>query len=355
MLTSKHLHQPHQEDDPAVSKKPATLQSKGGKARAEKLSPEERKAIAVKAAESRWGVSLPVAEYPGVLKIGDMSLPCAVLSDGETRVLTQSDFMQAMGMYYSGWVAKNRSDEDRAADVPHFLSFKTLKPFVDKHLGDLQSIVVKYRTTSGGIAHGIRAEIIPKICDVWIDADEAKALPSRQKLIAAKAKIIMRALAYVGVVALIDEATGFQDIRPREALARILEAFVQKELKKWVRTFPAEYYKQLCRLKGVAYPPPNMRLPQYFGTLTNDIIYARLAPGVKDELKRVTPRLPSGRHKDKLFQRLTEDVGNPKLLEHLGSVTALMAISPDWKAFMAYLDRVKPRWDDTLPLPLPDF
>lgn len=87
-----------------------------------------------------------------------MSFPCSVLSDG-TRVLTQTDFMTGMGMYYSGWVANNRSEEDAAADVPHFLSFKTLKPFVDKHLGDLQSIVVKYRTEKGGVAHGIKADI----------------------------------------------------------------------------------------------------------------------------------------------------------------------------------------------------
>lgn len=337
-----------------MSDETQNIQSKGGKARAEKLSPEERKAIAVAAAESRWGKSLPVADYPGVLKIGDMEFPCAVLSDGNTRVLTQSDFMRGMGMYYSGWVAKNRSAEDRAADVPHFLSFKSLKPYVDKHLGDLQSIIVKYRTSSGAVAHGIRAEIIPKICDVWIDAEEAGTLGARQKLIAAKAKIIMRALAHVGIAALVDEATGFQAVRAKDALAQILEAFVQKELRKWVRTFPAEYYKELCRLRGVPYPPPNMKLPQYFGILTNNIVYDRLAPGVKDELKRVTPRSASGRHKDKLFQRLTDDVGNPRLREHLASVVALMTISPDYEMFEKFLDKVAPRWDDTLPLPLDD-
>jgi hypothetical protein len=328
-------------------------QSKGGKARAANLTPAKRKAIAVTAAETRWGRGLLVAEYSGVLKIGDLEFPCAVLSDGNnTRVLTQSDFMTGMGMYYSGWVAKNRSEAERAADVPHFLSFKSLKPFVDKHLGDLQSIIVKYRTLGGGIAHGIRADIIPKICEVWMDADEANKLGSRQKQIAAKAKIVMRGLAHVGIAALVDEATGFQAVRAKDALAQILAAFVQKELRPWVRTFPAEYYEELCRLRGVAYPPPNMKLPRYFGTLTNNIIYARLAPGVKDELKLISPRSPSGRHRDKLFQRLTDSVGNPKLREHMSVSTSLMKISPDWDTFLGYLDRVAPKWDDTLPLRL---
>lgn len=71
--------------------------------------------------------------------------------------------MKGMGMYYSGWVAKNRPESEGSAEVPHFLSFKGLKPFVERHLGDLQSIILKYRTATGQIAHGIRAEIIPKI------------------------------------------------------------------------------------------------------------------------------------------------------------------------------------------------
>lgn len=82
----------------------------------------------------------------------------------QPRLLTQSDFMEGMGMYYSGWVARNKPT-DQPADLPHFLAFETSKPFVDKHLGDLQSIVVKYRTEKGNLAHGIKAEIVPKICD----------------------------------------------------------------------------------------------------------------------------------------------------------------------------------------------
>ena len=48
---------------------------------------------------------IPQAVYTGTLNIGDMSFPCSVLSDG-TRILTQTDFMRGMGMYYSGWVSR---------------------------------------------------------------------------------------------------------------------------------------------------------------------------------------------------------------------------------------------------------
>lgn len=319
------------------------------KARAEALSPSERKRIAAKAAAARWDKENDIAQagYSGELHIGDMSFPCSVLSDG-TRVLTQTDFMTGMGMYYSGWVANNRSEEDAAADVPHFLSFKTLKPFVDKHLGDLQSIVVKYRTEKGGVAHGIKAELIPRICDVWLDADETGKLGARQRQIAAKAKLVIRALAHVGIVALVDEATGYQRDRASDALAKILEQFIAKELQPWVQTFPSDYYEHLFRLRGLDYQRDTVKRPQYFGHLTNDIIYKRLAPGVRDELDKTVPKTPSGRRKHQMHRRLTPDMGHPKLREHLASVTTIMKLSDNYGQFKGNLDRVHPRYDDTL-------
>ncbi len=323
----------------------------GGVARAVALSPEAKTAIARKGAAARWDKEkgIPQTAYSGKLVIGDLSFPCSVLSDG-TRILTQSDFMKGMGMYYSGWVAKNRPAADAAADVPHFLSFKSLKPFVDKHLGDLQSIIVKYRTERGSVAHGIKAEIIPKICDVWMDAEEHGSLGARQKQIAAKAKLLMRALAHVGIIALVDEATGFQRDRASDALATILEAFIAKELQPWVRTFPDDFYEQLFRLKGLDFPRDTVKRPQYFGHLTNDIVYSRIAPGVLEELKRTTPKTPSGRLKTHLHRRMTPDLGHPKLREHMASVVTAMKLSDDYADFKRKLDRIHPRYNETMAL-----
>lgn len=323
--------------------------SKGGKARADKLSAEERSAIARRAAASRWDKKLdvPRAAYTGTLTIGEMVFPCSVLSNGD-RILTQTDFMEGMGMYYSGWVAKNRPLEDAAADVPHFLSFKSLKPFVDRHLGDLQSIVVKYRTEKGNLAHGIKADIIPKVLDVWLDADEHGKLGARQKQIAAKARVLMRALAHVGIIALVDEATGYQKDRASDALSRILEAFIAKELQPWVKTFPDDYYEQLFRLRGLTFPSDSVKRPQYFGHLTNDIIYKRIAPAVLDELKRTTPKTPKGRFKEHLHRRLTPDLGHPKLREHMASVVTAMKLSKNYDDFRAKLDMLHPRYDETM-------
>lgn len=337
----KHTAMPHK--DPK--------KSKAAKARAQSLTAEQRKEIAQKAAQSRWDKEkdIPQAVYTGTLDIGDMSFPCSVLSDG-TRVLTQSDFMEGMGLYYSGWVSGNRSPEEEAAEVPHFLSFKTLRPFVDRHLSDLQSIVLKYRTERGSLAHGIKADIIPRICEVWMDADEEAVLGSRQKQVAQKARILMRALAHVGIISLVDEATGYQKVRASDALAKILEAFIAKELQQWVKTFPDDYYENLFRLRGLSYPSDKVKRPQYFGHLTNDIVYKRLAPGILEELKNSTPKYPSGARKHKFTQKLTPEIGHPKLREHLVSVVTIMKLSSNYKDFVFKLDKIHPRYDETLPL-----
>lgn len=154
----------------------------------------------------------------------------------------------------------------------------------------------------------------------------------------------------MGIIALVDEATGYQEVRTRDALARILETFVDQELQAWVQTFPTDYYRELFRLRGLTFSSDSVKRPQYFGNLTNDIVYKRIAPGVLDELKRVQRKTSTGRPKDKLFQRLTQNAGYPKLREHLGSVVTLMKISPDWAAFKAHLDTLHPRFNETIPL-----
>jgi hypothetical protein len=278
----------------------------------------------------------------GELKLGKGSIECAVLEDG-TRLISQRSLARAFG-------AGVPSGSRREDNLPAFLSSKNLKPFISDEL-KLKTAHVEYLMHGGAIAHGIRAETLPLVCDVWLRARDAGALFKRQKHLAEAADIITRGLAHVGIIALVDEATGYQDDRDRRALAKILEAFVAKELRPWVHTFPADYYREMYRLRGLSYPPTGNRMPRYFGVLTNDVVYSRLAPGVLEELKRTTPRTEKGRLKQHLHRRLTDDIGHPKLLQHLGAVVAVMRMSQDndWKGFIKVLDKYYPRY---LPAPL---
>ncbi len=202
----------------------------------------------------------------------------------------------------------------------------------------------KYRDPRGGpIRAGLEATLLPKVCEVWLRARDADALTKIQKPVAERADLLMRGLAHIGIIALVDEATGFQRDRAKDALARILEAFIAKELQPWLRTFPADFYQEMFRLRCMDYPNDTVQRPRYFGVLTNDIVYDRLAPGVLDELKKVNPKdETTGRRKRKHFQWLTNNVGYPKLREHLGAVVAIMKLSTDWHDFRAKLDKLHP-------------
>ena len=158
------------------------------------------------------------------------------------------------------------------------------------------------------------------------------------------ADILMRGLARVGIIALVDEATGYQDARIRNALAKILEQYLAKELQKWVKTFPNEYYKEMFKLRNWPYNEYSTKRAPLVGKLTNDIVYDRLAPAVREELEKRNPKLPSGRRRHKQFQYLSPDIGHPKLRELLASVVTLMKVAANWRKFKEMLNRALPKY-----------
>lgn len=324
--------------------------AKGGYARAEALSPRKRQEIARHAAAARWSGEIKTATHGSAdhpLRIGDIEIPCYVLED-ERRVVVQSGMIAALGM------TKGGSSHRGGTRLAKFVTSRTLGPFASELVRQGTQEPILFRTPSGNTALGFEATILADICDAVLAARKDGKLQKQQEHIADRAEILVRGFARVGIVALVDEATGFQRDRAKDALAKILEAFIAKELQPYLRTFPGDYYGEMFRLRGLQYPKDLVKRPQYFGMLTNDIVYKRLAPGVLDELKRVTPKLESGRHRDKLFQRLTANVGYPKLREHLGSIVTMMKLSDNWHEFMTKLDRLHPRYGDQMQLPFDD-
>jgi hypothetical protein len=318
-----------------------TIQSRGGTARAENLSKADRSSIARAGALARWekaGKVLPRAIYEGALIIGDMEIACAVLDNG-MRVLTQSGVMVALGRARQ---AKGRQYYDSDVDLPAFLTAKNLKPFIPKALS-VTSSQLDFVALNGHRAFGYAADILPQICGVFLDADKAGVLTHMQEPIAAKALILIRGFASVGIISLIDEATGYQYERPRRDLEEYLKKFLAEGLRRWVRTFPGDYFKHLCRLKNVPMRP-DMKLPQYFGHLTNDLIWKRIAPGLLKALK--DRRSERGRKSNKLHSWTSEELGKPELLLHLGTVVGIMKIHDDYDKFYSQLNTIAPIYPD---------
>jgi len=333
-------------------KKPAArtiteIASKGGSARAESLAPGERSAIARKASQARWEKegklknATPSATYGDLtrpLRIGDLHIPCFVLDD-QRRVITLKGMLAAMGMKKGageGGEGGNR--------LARFSTGKSIKPYIPDRVRDaIVKPLMFVMPKNGDLAYGYEATILVDLCDAVLNARRDDSLMPHQLHIAAQCEVLVRAFAKTGIVALVDEATGFQLYRAQDALAEILESFISEELRRWVRTFPLAYFREMCRLRNVTFNG-DMRFPAYFGHLTNDVIYSRLAPGVLKELKNRTTG-EYGRRK-KMFQWLTDDVGHPKLLQHLGSVVTLMKLSKTWDEFMDKLNMIRPPYGD---------
>lgn len=299
---------------------------KGGIARAEKLSPQRKSEIARNAANSRWA-DLPQATHDGTLKIGEIEIPCAVLED-KRRVLTQSGVMTALGRARQ---AKGRGYYDGDVNLPAFLTAKNLKPFISNDLY-VTSSQIAFRRKGGGKAFGYPAELLPKVCAVFDDADQANALSVNQKHIAVRARILLRGFAQVGIVALVDEATGYQEDREKDELHKLLAIYLSAERLQWAKRFPDEFYRQVYRLKGWPWPNGGRRTP-LVGKITNELVYEKLPPGVLGELRVRNPIEVNGRRRWKHHQFLSEDIGQPDLRDHLLQVIAIMRGSRSWHEF----------------------
>ena len=325
----------------------------GGLRRAESLTPARRSEIAKLAAESRWRAEIPKATHTGALTFGNEVIACAVLPDG-TRVLSQRGVGKALNRSYGGanWKRQDLSGDPGGGNLPFFLSATSLNPFISNDLLVLISQPVQYRHgQGGGAALGVPATALPQICDAWLRAREAGALKIAAQLkVAQKAEILMRSLAQVGIVALVDEATGYQEVRARDALQAYLERFIRAELAAWVKMFPDEFFRELYRLKRWPWTGSTRR-PGIVGHYINDLVYKRLGPGVLEELQRKNPVLANGRRKGKHTQLLTEDLGHPALSQHMFALLGFMRAEDDWDSFRLRFYRAYPERGDTLQLP----
>jgi hypothetical protein len=313
-------------------------QSKGGKARAEKTTPERRSEIARHSAMARWSANaaIPQAEFGSEnrpLKIGDIELDCFVLNNSQ-RVISQRGMFRGLAAARGGsWTREDGNlDEEVGAELPRFAAQRWLSSHLSS---DLEMALRNPITFSAPGLHrllGYPATVLPELCDAILAARSAGDTTERQKGIVDRAEQLIRAFAKVGIIALVDEATGYQAYRARDELQKILAAYIAPELLPWAKRFPDAFYEQIHRVWGWQYKPGNNSRNAYIGQLTNKLVYQQLPPGVLEELKKKSPKNPkTGRRNSMLHQGLTEDVGHPSLEKQISATTTLLRACPPGK------------------------
>jgi hypothetical protein len=287
---------------------------------------------------------IPVAANSGTLLLGNTLFRCHVLND-HRRLISVPDFMGAMEVpparrhvflqYLESLASHPVSTSER------------LRRTVEK----LKSPIL-FRFNQN-VSYGYDAETFVDFCSYLLELRRlGTPLSDEEKTRADISERIIISIANVGLVALIDEATGFQSLRPRDALQVLLDKYLRRELAAWAKTFPDEFYIELFRLKGWEWKGMKINRPQVVGHYTRDIVYERLAPGVLEELEKRNPTGSDGQRNTRHHQWLTQDVGHPALAQHLHAILGLMRASSSWQSFRRILDRAFPKRGSTFELPL---
>ncbi|VFB14363.1 regulatory protein [Bacteroides heparinolyticus] len=280
-----------------------------------------------------------VSKYEGELHIGDKVLPCAVL-DNNTRILTATSVFEAFDR-----PRKGKSNESYRVDqMPSFINANNLQPFVDEQLIEWTRLI-EYQDLKGNRKQGYNARILRGLCKVYIDARKAKVLLKSQERFADIAEIILYALSDVGIVALVDEATGYDKVknRAKDELQKFFKEALQEEAGKWVKTFNDSFFEMIYRMRGWNWTGASKK-PSVVGIWINDIVYERIAPALLYELRKLNPKNEKGNRPYKHHQFLTEELGHPKLKEHISGVMAIGRLSNNnWAVFMRNLDKAYPK------------
>lgn len=269
-----------------------------------------------------------IITHEGILDLSGLEIPCYVLSDG-TRVLSGRGMQVALKM-----VDEDESSQTAGTRLARHLNQKTLNSFIfNGKPSDHYEPIICYQGDKK--INGYEATVLADLCDAFLEARKNINLSSRQSVIADQCEILMRGFARVGIIALVDEATGYQHEREKDELQKILSAYISEELLQWQKRFPDEFYKEIFRLRKWNFTVGNIKArPGVIGRWTNKLVYMNLPQGVLLELKKKTPKNESGNYTARFHQSLSLDVGNPHLEKQLVSIITLMNVSKDWSEFI---------------------
>ncbi len=277
------------------------------------------------------------------LKLGKLEIPCYVLEDG-TRVFSGRGIQNAIGANPNSsgtWLNK-------------FVNGSLISNYLAPGVLDKFNNPIKFNRPSAGgsqsATYGYEATILIDFCDAIIEANKSREnIPEN---IIANAEIIIRSVAKVGIIALVDEATGYQHERENNELQKILKAYISEELLPWQKKFPDIYYKEFFRLNGWDYTVNGIKKrPGVIGKWTNTLIYDQLPKGILDELKKKTPVSNTGNKTARYHQFLTLDVGEPNLNNQINQIVTLFQLSDNMEHMWSQFEKLKLRQQGQLEIP----
>ena len=277
------------------------------------------------------------------LTIGSIEIPCYVLRD-ETRVLTRGEFLKALGR--SRVPKAGKGGRGKVEALPFFLRAKQLKPFITRKLKSLAKPVF-FLLGSGPPEKGYHAELLPHVCAVYLKARSAGALLPQQLPFAERAEFLLGGISPVGIIAQVDETSGYLAIRRRNAREEIIEEYVASDLQQWARAIPDEFFERMYELRNLD-GPDGLKRPSVIGRCINEYVFEYLPGEVLDQLKRASSPPEEDRRRSQHHRLPQRETGLRELTNHACDVILLMRVSSNWREFDRLFHRVFKRPGDPL-------
>lgn len=279
---------------------------------------------------------IPKATHSGVLRIGGAELTCHVL-EGETRIIAQREMLSVLGLSRGG---AGTGKGDRLAG---FVAGDRIKPYVSETLAKGIHKAIRFRVDgkAGRASFAYEATVLVELCTAIVNAHMEGRLQRQQEHIARQAGGLLGAFAKTGIIALVDEATGYQSTRAPGALQVLVDRFIREEPSTWEKRFSSDFYMPLYDLCGLA--PRGGNHPRLFAALTRFLVYRRLLPpGALELLDERNPADPNGVRRQRHHQFLTEAIGVPALRAHLAELRGFMRLARTIEELIWYVDRAYP-------------
>jgi hypothetical protein len=248
--------------------------------------------------------------------MGGLELECHVLNDMR-RVFTQREMVRI--------ISGGRESGNLAV-------YMQAKVFADNPL-DLGAMTPFRVPGTQYVAHGYEATTLIEICERYLDVRD-KLRGEAQKRLARQAEIVIRACAKVGIIALIDEATGFQKFRKKRDLQIKLQAFIAEDMQAWAQMFPDEFWYELARLEGIKYSPRSR--PLRWGKYVMAFVYDAIDGDVGQKLREINPEP----HKGKNHHQWLKEFGRDRVHDQITRVVTIMKLCTDMKDFSSKFSKV---------------
>lgn len=276
----------------------------------------------------------------GRLEIGSWSMECHHLENGK-RVISQRSFAEVVGI--------KRGTKKLGEKFSGFLDSPALKSHDIHELRKVISSPIVFKMRSGPVAFGYEGDVLIEYCKAILEARRSGYMTTiAQKRYAMACEAFVVSCAKVGILALIDEATGYSEDKAKDEYRQLFKQFIREEVRDWEKEFPDEFFEMIYSLYGIPKTPGNH--PQFFGRFIRRYIYQPLAASngaILDQLDQKNPVVYAiGARKYKLHQFLTDEVGTPALRRHIYKVIGIGTSVRSKEAFFSHFKRAFPQPGD---------